>query len=447
MLNDTIAAISTPSGRAGIGVIRVSGQYAIEVAQIVTGKELKDRAPALCNIRDRNNQVLDEVIVILYAAPRSYTGENLIEIQCHGNPIILNEIIALCCARGARPANPGEFTERAFRNGKLSLEKAEAVADLINSQSLRAVRSARRSLSGTFSKKISLILTLLKNSLIQIEASIDFSEVSIGDTTRSLKDNLEKQKLELENLISDAKRGVKLSMGLQVVLAGRPNVGKSSLLNSLSSSNRAIVSEQPGTTRDTVDVSLELNGNVLKIIDTAGIRENADEIEKEGINRTKEAIQLSDLVLLIIDNTDDLNDINETLKSIGLEKYKNKSMIVLNKIDKMKEYNKVLDNKKNIVGVSALTGEGMATLIDMITSYLAPEEEVETEFTARARHIIALECALSELDNISNLTTNSNPELLAEHYKISINFLSQITGDYSTEDLLGDIFSKFCIGK
>ena len=447
MLNDTIAAISTPSGRAGIGVIRVSGQNAIEVAQIVTGKELKDRAPALCNIRDRNNQILDEVIVILYAAPRSYTGENLIEIQCHGNPIILNEIIALCCARGARPANPGEFTERAFRNGKLSLEKAEAVADLINSQSLRAVRSARRSLSGTFSKKISLILTLLKNSLIQIEASIDFSEVSVGDTTRSLKDNLEKQKLELENLISDAKRGVKLSMGLQVVLAGRPNVGKSSLLNSLSSSNRAIVSEQPGTTRDTVDVSLELNGNVLKIIDTAGIRENADDIEKEGINRTKEAIQLSDLVLLIIDNTDDLNYINETLKSIGLEKYKNKSMIVLNKIDKMKEYKKALNNKKNIVGVSALTGEGMTTLADMITSYLAPEEEAETEFIARARHIIALECALSELGNISNLITNSNPELLAEHYKISINFLSQITGDYSTEDLLGDIFSKFCIGK
>ena len=384
--------------------------------------------------------------MILYAAPRSYTGEDLIEIQCHGNPIILNEIIALCCVRGARPANPGEFTERAFRNGKLSLEKAEAVADLINSQSLRAVRSATLAFRHLL-QKISLILTLLKNSLIQIEASIDFSEVSIGYTTSSLKDNLEKQKLELEDLISDAKRGVKLSMGLQVVLAGRPNVGKSSLLNSLSSSNRAIVNDQPGTTRDTVDVSLELNGNVLKIIDTAGIRENADEIEKEGINRTKDAIQLSDLVLLIIDNADDLNDINETLKSIGLEKYKNKLMIVLNKIDKLKEYNKVLDNNKNIVGVSALTGEGMATLTNMITSYLAPEDEVETEFTARARHIIALECALSELDNISNLITNSNPELLAEHYKISINFLSQITGDYSTEDLLGDIFSKFCIGK
>ena len=283
--------------------------------------------------------------------------------------------------------------------------------------------------------------------MIQIEASIDFSEVSIGYTTRSLKDNLEKQKLELENLISDAKRGVKLAMGLQVVLAGRPNVGKSSLLNSLSSSNRAIVNDQPGTTRDTVDVSLELNGNVLKITDTAGIRENADEIEKEGINRTKDAIQSSDLVLLIIDNADDLNDINETLKSIGLEKYKNKLMIVLNKIDKLKEYKKVLDNKKNIVGVSALTGEGMANLTNMITSYLAPEDEAETEFIARARHIIALECALSELGNISNLITNSNPELLAEHYKISINFLSQITGDYSTEDLLGDIFSKFCIGK
>ena len=447
MLNDTIAAISTPSGRAGIGVIRVSGQYAIEVAQIVAGKELRDRAPVLCKIRDQNNQILDEAIVILYAAPRSYTGEDLIEIQCHGNPIILNEIIALCCERGARPANPGEFTERAFRNGKLSLEKAEAVADLINSQSLRAVRSARRSLSGTFSKKISFILTLLKNSLIQIEASIDFSEVSIDYTTSSLKDNLEKQKLELEDLISDAKRGVKLAMGLQVVLAGRPNVGKSSLLNSLSSSNRAIVNDQPGTTRDTVDVSLELNGNVLKITDTAGIRESADEIEKEGINRTKDAIQSSDLVLLIIDNADDLNDINETLKSIGLEKYKNKLMIVLNKIDKLKEYKKVLDNNKNIVGVSALTGEGMANLTNMITSYLAPEDEAETEFIARARHIIALECALSELGNISNLITNSNPELLAEHYKISINFLSQITGDYSTEDLLGDIFSKFCIGK
>ena len=447
MLNDTIAAISTPSGRAGIGVIRVSGQYAIEVAQIVAGKELRDRTPVLCNIRDQNNQILDEAIVILYTAPRSYTGEDLIEIQCHGNPIILNEIIALCCVRGARPANPGEFTERAFRNGKLSLEKAEAVADLINSQSLRAVRSARRSLSGTFSKKISFILALLKNSLVQIEASIDFSEVSIDYTTRSLKDNLEKQKLELENLISDAKRGVKLAMGLQVVLAGRPNVGKSSLLNSLSSSNRAIVNDQPGTTRDTVDVSLELNGNVLKITDTAGIRQNADEIEREGINRTKDAIQSSDLVLLIIDNTDDLNDINETLKSIGLEKYKNKLMIVLNKIDQLKEYKKVLDNKKNIVGVSALTGEGMANLTNMITSYLAPEDEAETEFIARARHIIALECALSELGDISNLITNSNPELLAEHYKISINFLSQITGDYSTEDLLGDIFSKFCIGK
>ena len=447
MLNDTIAAISTPSGRAGIGVIRVSGQYAIEVAQSVTDKELMDRTPALCNIRDQNNQILDEAIVVLYSAPRSYTGEDLVEIQCHGNPIILNEIIALCCKRGARPASPGEFTERAFRNGKLSLEKAEAVADLINSQSLRAVRSARRSLSGTFSKKIDLVLSLLKNSLIQIEASIDFSEVSSGDTARLLKENLEKQTMELENLIVDAKRGVKLSTGLQIVLAGRPNVGKSSLLNNLSSSNRAIVSEQPGTTRDTVDVSLELNGNVLKITDTAGIREDVDEIEKEGIDRTKEAIRLSDLVLLIIDNTDDLNDIDKTLKSIGLEKHKNKLMIILNKIDKLKDYHKVLNNKTNVVGVSALTGKGISNLTDMITSNLAPEDEAETEFIARGRHIIALECALSELSDVSNLIAGSNPELLAEHYKVSINFLSQITGKYSTEDLLGDIFSKFCIGK
>tara|TARA_Y200000002_G_scaffold376346_2_gene380049 strand:- start:283 stop:1623 length:1341 start_codon:yes stop_codon:yes gene_type:complete len=446
MFNDTIVAISTPSGRAGIGIIRISGHCAIAVAQSVTSKNLTERKPTLCDIRDQNNQILDEAIVILYLNPRSYTGEDLIEIQCHGNPIILNEIISLCCIKGARPANPGEFTERAFRNGKLSLEKAEAIADLINSQSLRAVRSARRSLSGTFSKKVNSVLSLLKNSLIQLEASIDFSEIadSIGTL---LKENLARQQQELERLISDAKRGAKLSTGFQVALTGKPNVGKSSLLNILSSSDRAIVSEQPGTTRDTIEVSLELNGNLLNLTDTAGIRENADAIEKQGISRTKKAVQLCDLVLLIIDNTEDLNDFRNTLRSVGLENHQNKLILVLNKVDKLKGYDKGLNDKHNSVGVSALTGEGIPNLIDLIISSLMPEDEGETEFIARNRHIIALECALSELASASSLATTTNPELLAEHYKVSINYLSQITGEYCTEDLLGDIFSKFCIGK
>ena len=218
-------------------------------------------------------------------------------------------------------------------------------------------------------------------------------------------------------------------------------------MNTLSSSDRAIVSEKPGTTRDTVEVSLELNGNLIKLTDTAGIRENADEIEKQGIYRTKEAIGLCDLVLLIIDNIEDLDDIEQTLRSVGLENYQNQLILVLNKVDKLDNYDKVLNTKENAVGVSALTGEGIANLIEMIISYLAPEEEAETEFTARGRHIIALECALSELSNASGLINTTNPELLAEHYKISIKYLSQITGEYSTEDLLGDIFSKFCIGK
>ena len=447
MLNDTIVAISTPSGRAGIGIVRISGQFAIEVVQNVTDKNLTDRKPTLCNIKDKNYQTLDEAIVILYSTPRSYTGEDLIEIQCHGNPIILNEIVALCCMQGARPANPGEFTERAFRNGKLSLEKAEAIADLINSQSLRAVRSARRSLSGSFSKKINLVLSLLKNSLIHIEASIDFNEEAGLADTSSLKKNLAKQKLELESLILNAKRGAKLSMGFQIALAGRPNVGKSSLLNRLSSIDRAIVSEQPGTTRDTIEVSLELNGNLIKLIDTAGIRENADEIEKQGISRTKEAVKLCDLILLIIDDTKDLKNLESTLRSLQLENHQNKLILVLNKVDKLKDYDIVVDSIENAVGVSALTGEGIDNLMDMIISSLVPEDEAETEFIARSRHIIALESALTELSNVSNFTSYTNPELIAEHYRISINHLSQITGEYCTEDLLGDIFSKFCIGK
>ena len=447
MLNETIVAISTPSGRAGIGIIRISGQCATAVAENITSKLLTERKPTVCNIKDENDQVLDEAIVILYPNPKSYTGEDLIEIQCHGNPIILNKIVALCCLWGARPANPGEFTERAFRNGKLSLEKAEAVADLINSQSLRAVRSARRSLSGVFSKKVDLVLSSLKNTLIQIEASIDFNEGSESADTRSIEENLVKQLQELKGLILDAKRGAKLSMGFNLVLVGRPNVGKSSLLNTLSSSDRAIVSEKPGTTRDTVEVSLELNGNLIKLTDTAGIRENADEIEKQGIYRTKEAIGLCDLVLLIIDNIEDLDNLEQTLRSVGLENYQNQLILVLNKVDKLDNYDKVLNTKENAVGVSALTGEGIANLIEMIISSLIPEDEAETEFMARGRHIIALECALSELSNASGLINTTNPELLAEHYKISIKYLSQITGEYCTEDLLGDIFSKFCVGK
>ncbi len=447
MQNDTIVAISTPSGRSGIGVIRLSGQNAKSIAFGVTGKKLQVKVPKLCSIKDENKQTIDEAIVVLYQAPKSYTGDDLIEIQCHGNPVILNEVMSLCCKRGARPANPGEFTERAFRNGKMTLEKAEAVADLINSQSLRAVKSAQRSLSGSFSTRVNQISAQLKNSLVELEAAIDFSDETENYFESSLNEQIKNQRKALKKLITVAKNGNKLSMGLQVVLAGKPNVGKSSLLNIISSSNRAIVNQQPGTTRDTIEVSIEIKGNPIKLIDTAGIREDADEIEREGIARTKDAIHFSDVVLFVVDNQRDLNNYQNLLSKLELTKYESKIFLILNKIDRLKDRIDILRTQQNFTGVSAMTGDGVESLMEKIGSILIAEDEAETEFMARSRHIVALECALEELSNISSSLPFANPELLSEHYKSSIKYLSRITGEYCTEDLLGDIFSKFCIGK
>ena len=448
MTNETIAAIATPPGRGGIGVIRVSGPAAPDIARSLTNKLPKPREATLCRFVDGDNEAIDEGIVIYFAAPSSFTGEEVIELQGHGGPVVQDMLLARVVELGARLARPGEFSERAFLNGKLDLAQAEAVADLIESGSTQAARSALRSLQGVFSKEIHQLVEMLTRLRVYVEAAIDFPEEEID----FLADNrVHEELVQIENqfdqLLAATKQGCLLHDGMTVVLVGKPNAGKSSLLNVLAGQDSAIVSAIPGTTRDIIREYIQIDGMPVHVLDTAGLRESGDEIESEGVRRAQAAMEKADRVLLIIDDSDTTDD--ELEKMIAELPGSSPRTVVRNKIDLTNKEPIYIDTRcyKEVL-VSAKTGAGMDKLRQHLKDCMGFQASGEGTFMARRRHLDAIERAQAHLgEGKKQLQESKAGELLAEELRLAQKALGEITGEVTSDDLLGEIFSTFCLGK
>ena len=442
---DTIAAIATASGAGGIGIVRVSGGLSASIATQMLNHCPLPRHAAYLPFYDANQELIDRGIAIFYQNPHSYTGEDVLELQGHGGTALMQILLARCIALGARQAEPGEFTRRAYLNDKIDLAQAEAVADVINASTVEAARSAVRSLSGEFSNSINQVLAKLINLRMYVEASLDFPEEEIDFITQGkVAEKLDAISAELKNVFAKAKQGSLLREGMQVVLIGQPNVGKSSLMNQLSGEEVAIVTPIAGTTRDSIKNVIQINGLPLFIIDTAGLRETNDEVEKIGIARTYRALENAQVALLLVDAAHGISD-NE--KSILARLPQETAKIwVHNKIDTTKETAKVLEKAgETHIYLSAKTGEGVELLKQHLLHIAGYQQNAEGVFMARARHLEALK----QVDlHLQLAQKNMNQaELIAEELRLAQEALSSITGEFTSDDLLGEIFSKFCIGK
>ena len=442
---DTIAAIATASGAGGIGVVRVSGALSQQIAIAILGHCPIARYAAYLPFYDTQQTLIDRGIAIFYPNPNSYTGEDVLELQAHGGSALMQIVLSRCIALGARQAEPGEFTRRAFLNDKIDLAQAEAVADLINASTIEAARSAVRSLSGEFSNSINTVLAKLINLRMYVEACLDFPEEEIDFISQGkVAEKLDAIIAELKTVFAKAKQGSLLREGLQVVLVGQPNVGKSSLMNQLSGEEVAIVTPIAGTTRDTIKNTIQINGLPLNMIDTAGLRETKDEVEKFGIARTYRALENAQVALLLVDAA---HGISETEKSILTRLPQQIAKIwVHNKIDTTQEKAKVLEkaNEPHIY-LSAKTGEGIELLKQQLLKVAGFQQNAEGVFMARTRHLEAL---IQVEQHLSQAASNINSaELVAEELRLAQEALSSITGEFTPDDLLGEIFSKFCIGK
>lgn len=440
---ETIAAIATPRGLGGIGVVRVSGSQVAHIASTALSAVPVAGQAKYCSFLDANGQPIDSGIGLRFVAPHSYTGEDVLEFQGHGSPIALNLIVQRCIQLGARPAEPGEFSKRAFLNGRMDLAQAEAVADLINSATEAAARSAMRSLQGELSRKVEKLADQLVELRMLIEASIDFPEEEIDYLSElGVMQKLEVLAEEFDKVQSSVQQGRMLRDGLKIVLTGLPNAGKSSLMNALSQQERAIVSDLPGTTRDTLEQAIDLDGIPLEIVDTAGIRDTQDEIEKEGVKRAKRAQEEADMVLLVVDDcATDMQQVAQLLANHG----KLPVLLVRSKIDLT---GRAQSDDPAEVCVSALTGEGLHELKQKLKSLVGYTGEQEGMFMARQRHTDALTRARESLDaGMEQMRRNQAGEMLAEDLAICHQALAEITGTVSSDELLGLIFSSFCIGK
>jgi len=453
---DTIAAIATPAGRGGVGIVRVSGPDVDALARAILNKPPSPRAATVATFHDGNGGPLDTGIALYFPAPRSYTGETVLELHGHGGPAVMRLLLSRCVELGARLAEPGEFTKRAFLNGKLDLAQAESVADMIEAATATAVRAAARSLVGEFSREVHAIVGALTELRMYTEATLDFPdedvmflrEGEVAGRTAAIASRV-------EQLLSRARSGALLREGLTVVLVGRPNVGKSSLLNRFVGEDAAIVTAIAGTTRDTIERAIELAGIPLTIIDTAGLRESTDEVELIGIGRTWSAVERADLAMLIVDARADARALEsadrDVLARIPAEVTR---LVVHNKIDlaglephvERREVGGILERH---VWISALTASGLDDLTAELRAALGNQVPTEDTFLARARHIVALRDARAHLDAArQHLVTSPPPiELFAEELREAQLALSAITGEFTADDLLGQIFSRFCIGK
>ncbi len=442
---ETIAAVATAIGRGGIGVVRVSGIGLAAFAQTLTGSWPEPRQAKLLPFLDASGQLMDRGVLLFFQAPNSYTGEDVLELQAHGSPVVLDVLLRRCLELGARIAAPGEFTKRAFLNGKLDLAAAEAVADLIDAGSAAAARSALRSLSGEFSTEVSALDATLKTLRILAESAIDFPEddldvLSDGDLLLRVSE----LRAQVEALLARARRGSMLRRGLQVVLAGRPNVGKSSLLNCLAGERRAIVTDIPGTTRDALREALEIGGLPLHIIDTAGLRATQDEVEKLGIGRTWEEVGRADVVVLVGDDRFGLAEEEQQIAADfppGVP-----VVVVLNKVDLSGHgVGVVQGDLGRIIRLSARTREGVDLLEAELLRIAGFDGYEEDSVLARERHLAALSEVAERL--AAAASTAHQLDVLAEELRLCQVALGTIVGEFAADDLLGEIFSRFCVGK
>lgn len=445
---DTIAAVITPPGRGGVGIVRISGPKAQEICQKITGHIPKPRYAELTDFSDEQEQVIDSGLALFFQNPHSFTGEDVVELQGHGGTVVQDMLLKAVLAQGARVARPGEFSERAFLNDKLDLAQAEAIADLIDSSTEQAARGAMRSLQGEFSAHINVLLSELIHLRMYVEAAIDFPEEEIDFLADEKVSSAIKQLQEkVGQTIQQAGQGAILRNGFRIALAGKPNAGKSSLLNALSGYEAAIVTDIPGTTRDIVSEALNIDGMPLHIIDTAGLRDSDDKVEQIGIQRAQKEIEQADHVLFLLDASEPTTvDVSELLKHHQLQNIATeKTTLIFNKIDLT---DKKPGKTEQGIHISATQKMGIEELKQHIKQLAGFQSDSETLFTARRRHITALEVAEQAIANGKHQLEQHNAgELLAEELLHAQNALNEITGEFTPDDLLGEIFSRFCIGK
>jgi tRNA modification GTPase len=441
---DTIAAVATAQGRGGVGVVRISGHDVRKVANGILGSLPKARHATYANFLDDKGDILDQGIALYFPAPHSYTGEEVLELQGHGGSAVLYMILQRCVDLGARLAQPGEFTRRAFLNNKMDLIQAESVADLIDANSKEAVRSALRSLRGDFSSAIRELVEALIHLRMLVEAMLDFPEEQVDSVDLQRRDallNAIRQKLQ--HTLETARQGSLLREGAHIVIAGQPNVGKSSLLNKLSGEEVALVSDIPGTTRDVIRQAIQLHGVPLHIIDTAGLRETGDVVENLGIARTHQTLHLADLILLLLDASQGLTAKDEAIIAglpSGIPR-----LLVFNKSDLLYEKSPNVTEGSGSVFVSAKSGAGLEELRGKLLEAVGWRAQESGTFMARERHLRALQQAQHHLQQAQEVL--SSAELFAEELRLAQSELSEITGEFTSDDLLGEIFSRFCIGK
>ncbi|MDE3981118.1 tRNA uridine-5-carboxymethylaminomethyl(34) synthesis GTPase MnmE [Glaesserella parasuis] len=452
-MKETIAAQATPIGRGGIGILRVSGPLATEVAQAVLGKCPKPRIADYLPFKDEDGTVLDQGIALFFKAPHSFTGEDVLELQGHGGQVILDLLLnRILKVKGVRIARAGEFSEQAFLNNKLDLAQAEAIADLIDATSEQAARSALKSLQGEFSNKINELVDSVIYLRTYVEAAIDFPDEEIDFLVDGkIEAKLNEIIAQLANVRQEAKQGTILREGMKVVIAGKPNAGKSSLLNALAGREAAIVTDIAGTTRDVLREHIHIDGMPLHIIDTAGLREASDEVEKIGIKRAWDEIEQADHVLFMIDSNESQADSFQQEWATFLAKLpKNIPVTVIrNKVDLTGEAESLVQaDNFTVIRLSAQTKVGVDLLREHLKKSMGYQSSTEGGFIARRRHLVALETAAEHLERGHiQLTQFYAGELLAEELRMVQNALSEITGQFTSDDLLGNIFSSFCIGK
>lgn len=436
---ETIAAIATPHGKGGVGIVRVSGPLSLSIAQTILGFSPKPRYAHYATFEN-----IDEGIVLFFPSPHSFTGEDIIEFQGHGGPIVLHQILQRVMTLGARLATPGEFSQRAFLNHKLDLAQAEAIADLIAAESEQAARSAMSSLQGVFSEKVHDLVQQLIRLRVYIEAAIDFPEEEIDFLKESfVVHDAEKIIVELQAMLATARQGVLLRDGIHVVIIGPPNAGKSSLLNALSGKESAIVTPIAGTTRDILREHILLDGIPLHIMDTAGLRETEDIVEQEGVKRAKQAITTADIVLCVFDSSQSYN-IEAFLQPISQP-----VIVLLNKIDLINKTPCIREETSyTVIEASIQHALGLDLLTQALKKAVGFQSMTEGQFMARQRHIDILQKTNALLtDGLAQFKDHYAGELFAEDCRLAQEILSGITGQFTADDLLGEIFSSFCIGK
>ncbi len=442
--DDTIVAIATAPGRGAVGILRLSGGDAFAIAELLAGTLPAPRQAGLRSLRGSDGEIIDQGLVLCFRGPNSFTGEDVVELQGHGGPVLLEALQRAAVSAGARRARPGEFSERAFLNGRVDLAQAEAIADLINAQTEQAARAAQRSLEGAFSRRVQELLDALIAIRVFVEGALDFSDEDIDWLSdEGLHHRIAELDAAIAQLLREAERASRLRDGLVVVLAGQPNVGKSTLLNRLAGREAAIVTEVAGTTRDVLREDIAIDGMPLTIIDTAGLRETDDPVESEGIRRAWAAVEQAELLLFLVDDRDTQSPADTALLAKLPDAIPR--LQIRNKCDLSGAVPGAFEGG---VRICAQSGAGIEALISAIREVAGIAESGESAFSARARHVEALRLTAQQLRTAAaSLAAGSGAELAAEDLRLAQQALSQITGSFGSDELLGHIFSSFCIGK